>query len=179
MSRLTAVVGILVLLTVFYGTVYTVVQQVQRHDANDPQIQLAEDTASALNQGTPPATLVSGHVDPSSSLDPFVIIYDKAGQAVVGSGYLHNQVPIIPTGALTAANGQTYHAVTWQPAATVRIAAVIISTDKYYVLAGRSLQEVERNETASFQLSTFGWLLSIIIVASLFLVAGRLKPMVT
>ena len=43
---------------------YLAVQQVLRMGANDPQIQMAEDTASALASGSNPASLV-----PSSTVE--------------------------------------------------------------------------------------------------------------
>jgi hypothetical protein len=59
------------------------VQQDLRLGANDPQLQLAEDTARALDAGTPATTLVAtSKVDVATSLAPFLVIYDGAGNVL-------------------------------------------------------------------------------------------------
>ncbi len=142
--------GAAAILVVIFGTMYGVVQQATRQGANSPQIQIAEDVGSALSQGAKPETFTSGRVDMAASLAPFVIIYDQNGKVVSGSGYLGEQVPVAPVGVLRAANGQEYHAVTWEPEPNVRVAAVTVAAGKYYVLSGRSLREVEKNEDMTF-----------------------------
>lgn len=76
--------------------VYLTVQQALRMDANDPQIQMAEDAVSALNGG----------------------VLDYMRQ--------HGE-----------------ERVTWQPEKGVRMATVVVRYDKGFVLAGRSMREVE------------------------------------
>jgi len=154
-------------LAVIFGTIYTVVQQAQRRAANDPQIQLAEDAAAGLNNGAVPSSLVNGRINMSTSLAPFLIIYDKQGRVAAGNGVLDSAVPVVPLGVLRAAAGHDYHAVTWQPAGGVRIAAVAVAAQNYFVLSGRSLKEVERNENATLQLSLFGGVLALIPVSLL------------
>jgi hypothetical protein len=78
------------------GLVYLTVQQALRMDANDPQIQMAEDAVSALNGG----------------------VLDYMRQ--------HGE-----------------ERVTWQPEKGVRMATVVVRYDKGFVLAGRSLREME------------------------------------
>ena len=154
------------LLMVIFGTMYAVVQQAQRSVANNPQIQLAQDAAYRLSSGDTPASLVGHNVLIDSSLDPFMVIYDSSGEVVASSGFLTGtNLPVIPIGVLTAAKGQSYHAVTWQPAKYVRIAAVIVASKHYYILSGRSLTEVEKNENKTFWLSFAGGAVSLITVA--------------
>lgn len=155
------VVSGLVIIIVF-GTIYGVTQQAQRSEANYPQIQLAEDTAAALNRGEAPA--VYGDVDAGSSLAPFTIIYDKKGREVVGSGHVKGKVPTAPIEMLKAAEGQDYHATTWEPAKGPRIAAVTVAAKEYYVLSGRSLREVEKTISQTAQLSLLGGLLSLLLL---------------
>ena len=100
------------MVVVVFSTIYAVVQQAERTGANFPQVQVAEDVAAALDQGTKPEAVVYGKLDIAASLAPFVIIYDKSGKLVIGSGYLGGQVPVVPLGVLKAADGQEYHAVT-------------------------------------------------------------------
>src|SRR5665811_516764 len=48
-----------VAITLLSGLIYGAVQQVLRQDANDPQIQMAQDTAAALTAGAAPESLAS------------------------------------------------------------------------------------------------------------------------
>ncbi len=156
------------LLVIVFGTVYAVVQQMQRNDADYPQVQMAEDAASALNAGILPSMLTSGSVQMNVSLAPFVIIYDQNGNPVGGDGYLRGSMPKIPVGVLTAARGHDYHRVTWQPAEGVRIAAVAVVANKYYVVGGRSMTLVERNIQRTFAVTFFGGVASLAILSAMF-----------
>lgn len=175
MKKLIPWLGASLVVVITFGTIYAAVQQAQRRGANYPQIQIAEDAAAALDKGVQPAKLVNGRVDMVRSLAPFTIIYDKSGKAVVGSGYLHGKTPAIPIGVLTAAKGKDYSFVTWQPAAGVRIAAVSVAARDYYVLSGRSLKEVERNENQTMQLTLLGGIASMLtLVVSFAAVTKRI-----
>src|SRR5690242_11381612 len=69
---------------VLCGLVCLTVQQVLRQDANDPQIQMAEDAANAAASGAAVESLLpAGRVDMGRSLAPFMIFYDDAGKVVV------------------------------------------------------------------------------------------------
>lgn len=154
------------MLAVIFGTIYATVQQAQRNDANYPQIQMAEDTATQIrNRADPHIASAYTPVDMDSSLAPFTIVYDQKGKVVGGSGYLNGKVPKAPLGILADSRGKDYNAVTWQPRQGIRIAAVSVATGKYYVLSGRSLTEVEKNENHTFWLAFAGGVLSIIILA--------------
>lgn len=148
------------ILTILFGTIYTVGQQILRLGANDPQVQLAEDTAASLNSGLPPTSLAPGTVDFQKSLAPFVIIYDVNGHPIAGNGYLHGSLPSIPIGVLQAVGGKPYNFVSWQPEQGIRLAAVSVKANSYYVLSGRSLIEVEKRESLILQLSALGWFMS-------------------
>jgi hypothetical protein len=162
--------GAVVTLVIIFGTLFGVVQQAQRMDANMPQIQLAEDTATSLNNGIDPNSLAQGTVDINKSLAPFIVIYDKKGAVVATSGFLNHGLPHAPLGILQASNGTDYHAITWQPQADIRIAAVTVSANKYYVLSGRSLKEVEKNETKSLALACAGGIATLFVLAGVYLV---------
>ena len=163
MQKIAPWLGAAVIIGGIFITIYTVTQQAQRHDANYPQIQIAEDSAAELDQGV--KAEVPGKVDMAHSLSPFIIIYDLQGRVVSGSGYLNGALPTVPIGVLTAAKGKDYHAVTWQPSANVRIAAVTVASKYYYVLSGRSLTEVEKNETATLQRTALGLLGALTVLA--------------
>lgn len=149
---------------IMFGTIYAAVQQAQRSEANYPQVQLAKDLASGVNQGYDPTLLVYGKVDMGKSLAPFTIVYDKVGKVVISNGFLDGKVPKPAFGVLRAAQGKEYNAVTWQPKDGVRIAAVSVAAKNYYVLSGRSLHEVEKNETRTLLIVLLGGILSVLLL---------------
>lgn len=159
-------------ITLFCGLLYATVQQSYRMGANDPQIQMAEDTARALESGQSASSLVpSGKIDIAQSLAPYLIIYDANGQPVVSDALLHNQIPTIPSGIFDSTRKNGEDRVSWQPEPGVRSAIVIVPVNNGrggFVLAGRSLREVEIRESALTTQVEIGWLVT--ILASLVLV---------
>lgn len=156
------------IITVIFGTIFTVAYQSMRMSADDPQVQLAEDVARGLNRGKTPGDLVDGHVDMAASLAPFIIVYDQNGNVVIGSGYLNGAVPKVPFGVLANAKPGIDNRVTWQPKSGVRLASVTTAANNYYVLSARSLREVENRTATLFQLSAFGWLVSMAGISLVF-----------
>lgn len=153
--------------TIIFGTIYATGQYILRSGANDPQIQLAEDIATRLNNGASPGNQTSNKVDVAKSLSPFVIIYDKQGKELNGSVQLDGKTPELPKGVFSYANPQ--YTVTWEPKSGVRIAAVVRSTNNGYVLAGRNLREVENRENILLILVGIGWGVSEVVVTLAFL----------
>ena len=149
-------------ITALSGVLYVVTQQTIRQAANDPQIQIAEDTAEALQNGTPLSTFMPVHtINMEKSLSPFVIIFDAAGKPIGTAGYLDNTIPVPPAGVFDHARVLGENHITWQPKPGVRIAAVVkIFNGKIngFVLAGRSLREIEKREHDLFVLVFLGWL---------------------
>lgn len=179
MRKLVPYLGAAVILTIIFGTIYAVIQHAQRNDADYPQIQIAEDLAAGLNKGADPMLLATGNVDLATDLDPFTVIYNTSGEPIAGSGRLDGRLPMPPIGVLTAATGKTYSRVTWQPRENVRVAAVVVAARQYYVLSGRSLAQVEHNETASLELAVFGWIAALAVLCSMFAIQAfwpRLMP---
>ncbi len=153
--------GIVTFLT---GLVYVTMQQNYRQNANDPQIQLAQDTASSMAINRPVS--LTGPVEMSTSLAPFIMIFDAKGKPSAWSGTLNGKIVTPPSGVFEAAKTYGEDRVTWQPGPHVRIAAVIVPIDegkKGYVLAGRSLLEVEKRENSLLVTTGILW------AASLFL----------
>src|SRR5579884_2248349 len=85
-------------LSVICFIMYAVVQQDIRIGANDPQIQMAEDTAASLNSHQ--NISLPGKIDVAKSLAPFTIVYDKHGTVVSSNAVLYGKTPDIPSGAL-------------------------------------------------------------------------------
>ena len=153
---------IAVVVVVMSMLAYAVVQQSLRQGLNDPQIQMAEDTAVALAAGQNPAALVPAtQVDIAQSLAPFLVIYDDSGKALASSAVLHGEAPSLPAGVLEYVRTNGEDRVTWQPEPGVRIAAVVTryeGTQSGFVLAGRNMREVEKRESQTQQLAGLGML---------------------
>ncbi len=148
--------------TLLVGLIYAAVQQSYRSNANDPQIQMAEDAAALLRDGaSPESVLPPNSVDLSLSLSPFIIVYDSAGNPVASDVSLNGTVPVIPLGSLEASRTEGENRVTWQPEAGVRIASVIVPFSGGYVMAGRSLREVEYRVGQLTTMLGLGWLVSL------------------
>jgi hypothetical protein len=157
----------------FCGLVYLVMQQSFRISANDPQIQMAEDIASAMAGGTAPASLVpAGDIDIASSLSPFVVVFDETGTVLASSGLLHGKNLALPAGVLDYVKANGEDRLTLQPEPGVRIAAVIApvtGAKPGFVLVGRSLRETENriDQLGLLVVAT----LAVTLVASLVIVA--------
>lgn len=166
-----------VLATLCCGLVYGAVQQDLRMGANDPQLQLAEDAARALDAGAPAATLIGpATVDVAASLAPFIVIFDPSGHVLATDGHLDGHDPVPPPGVLDAAGQNPPNEVTWEPRAGVRIATVTIPWNGGTVLAGRSLREVERQEDHLLRIAAAAWLVMLGGLAVTALVAAWLWP---
>lgn len=142
------------LLSVTIGTglivfTFAAVQQSLRLGLNDPQWQIAEDTAYQLSQGSSPSSVVpSGVVDESRSLAPFVTIVDSNIHVLASSGKIGNVVPLPPASSFPDAQKRGNNWFTWQhDNNTVRDATVIVpyshGSSSGYVLVARSMKQVE------------------------------------
>jgi hypothetical protein len=142
--------------------IYAVVQQNLRLTADDPQIQMAEDTAAKLADGQPVQNVVpSEKVDIANSLAPYIIVFDTLGKPLASSAQLDGQTPTIPPGVLDYVRQNGEDRITWQPQPGVRSAIVVTQSKgphQSFVLAGRSLREVEKREDGIMQIVLLGWL---------------------
>lgn len=170
---------LLTLTTFIAGTGYLISQQVLRMLANDPQIQLAEDAAQHLSVGEDAGRIVpERQVDMSTSLAPFVIVYDDAGRYIASSARLDDSIPSPPKGVFDLVRANREERVTWQPRPGVRIAAVVTRSPNGFVVAGRNMREVEDREARVLKLAASGWLFANIALTVLWLLAqflGRTK----
>jgi hypothetical protein len=134
-------------ITVLAGLVYTSVQQVYRMGANDPQIQMAEDAASALAAGQPAGALVpAGKIDIARSLAPYWVVFDANGKVLASDAVLNGETPILPTGVMEYTRQHGEDRISYQPQPGVRSAVVVAAANggqAGFVMVGRSLREVE------------------------------------
>ncbi len=136
-----------------------------------------------LPAGTPESVLPAAQVEISSSLAPFMVILRRYRRAAGFVSPLAWDNPRLPSGIFdyTRQNGEDR--VSWQPEPGVRIAAVVVAyggTQPGFVLAGRSLREVENRESQVEQITGIAWLVtlavSLIVVAGCELILGEKKP---
>ncbi len=140
-----------ILATLMSGLMYLTVRQNYRQTANDPQIQMAEDAAVALSNGQlPPAVVPASKIELSQSLAPYLIVFDQSGHVVASSAELEGEAPVVPAGVFDYVKQHGQDRFTWQPRPDVRSAVVMTRSSgnpAYFVLAGRSLREVEQRES--------------------------------
>jgi hypothetical protein len=160
--------------TLLAGLVYVTAQQVLRMNANDPQVQMAEDAASALVAGQQLAAVVpQTQVDIGRSLAPFIVVYDDAGGTLGGSGLFGGRLPELPPGVFDYARHNGSDRITWQPAANVRHAIVVVhyaGPRPGFVMAGRSLRESEYRSDQVLQIAVVAWAAT--LVATLLVAVG-------
>ena len=151
---------------------YAIPQQVLRQGANDPQIAMAGDLVVRLEQGAAPAEAVpAASVDIARSLSPFVIVYDDRGLPLASQAQLDGKTPAPPAGVFDFVRQHGEERPSWQPRRGVRIAAVIQrvgGAHPGFVLAGRSLREVEAREEQVQQMAGATWIgmLGVILVGT-------------
>lgn len=165
---------------------YAIPQHVLRSGLNDPQIQLAGDLATRLEQGTTAADVVPAlpTIDMARSLAPFVIVYDDQGHPLASQAELNGSVPTPPLGVFDFVRQHGEERLSWQPIlgrGGVRIAAVVHrvgGAHPGFVLAGRNMHEVEARIGNVQTMAGLTWLgmLSVIALGSvLFAVSTRPK----
>lgn len=153
------------------GLAYLVGQQIDRHEANDPQIALAHDAADRLAAGEAPASVVAGHVvDIAHSPSPFLVVIDSVGRVLASSGTLDGEAPRLPNGALDVARTRGENRVSWQPRPSVRVATIQVAVpgkDAWVVVAGRSLEETEDRIAAlgDIVLAAFGTTMILLLLS--------------
>ncbi len=165
---LSGIVFAILILTLSYGVIYFAYQQILRQGANDPQIQMAEDYSDQLSSGES-LSIFTGLklVDIDKSLSPYVMVYDDKGTLKFSSARFNGNIPTIPSGVLEYTKNHIEDRVTWQPSIGVRQAIVV----KYYkgnnngfVVAGRSLREVEIREDNLTKQLFFLWVISVVVI---------------
>ncbi len=154
---------IVLVITAFCGLTYVTVQQNYRQSANDPQIQMAEDLAARLSAGQSADSVIDKNtIDIGKSLAPFVIIFNDQGKSATASGRINGEIPTIPSGVFRYMRRHGEDRFTWETKEGIRSAVVVTSfknnNQSGFVLAGRSLREVERREKQLTLHVTFVWL---------------------
>ncbi len=154
-----------VTVTLLSAIIYAVAQHSMRISANEPQAQMANDIGVQLGKVStiiPPAT----QVDIATTYGPFTQVYSDSGDLLTSEGLLQGSAPHIPQGVLNYARDHGLHKLTWQPAANVRLAAVVSyfhGPQSGFVVVARSLAQTEKNEVDLIEEMLFGWLGTLLI----------------
>jgi hypothetical protein len=153
-----------VTITVVCGLVCALVQQDMRQSANDPQIQMAEDAATALQNGASAHEVVLNlpQVDIEQGLSPYIMIFDEQGSALASSANIRGQMPGIPGGVFAVVRQFGERRFTWAPERQVRNAVVMIHYSGGFVLAGRSLREIEKRESWLSLIAALAWIVGLL-----------------
>ncbi|MDB5022569.1 MAG: hypothetical protein JWP78_324 [Mucilaginibacter sp.] len=167
--------GYAAMITLLCGIIYIVGQQGFRASADDPQYQMAQDAANAINKGADPKSLISTATSPAEiaeTLSPYLIIYDRSGNMAAGSAVLNGKPLKLPQGVLDYIRKHGADHATWQPQPGVRQAMVGLNTagKGYVVIAGRSLGKIEERIELLGEQVAFGWamaLLGMLVVVTL------------
>jgi hypothetical protein len=162
--------GLSIILTFIFWLPFVLFQQSMRQSANDPQIQIAQDSAVVLAKGEEPPFLkidVYGKIDVAKSLAPFLTTYDGEGVPLVSTGFLEGKMLTPPKGVFEYAKKHGSNTVTLQPRKDVRIAATIVyygGSREGFALSGRSLSAVESRIQTNMNFVAIGWFGSLFIV---------------
>ena len=158
-------------ITLFAGMLYATTQAVMRQGANDPQIQMARDAAARLAKGETPASVAAPTgLAIGVTLSPFIEVFDQSGKPVASSALLHGQLPLVPSGVFDYVRQNGEEHVTWQPEPAVRQAAVVLTyggAQPGFVMAARSLWEVEVRTDNNFKLIALGAVLVVVVFGDL------------
>lgn len=159
--------------TIIFGTIHVSIQQIYRQSANDPQIQLAEDSAMLLAKGLPVSSLIgpSPTVDFGTSLAPFAMVFDGSGKLAASSGSLNGTIAVPPAGVLDYTRAHGEDRLTWQPPGKTRVAAVIRyftnASTTGFILVGRNMREVENRVAENMLKVGIAWLVTMVVTFGL------------
>ncbi len=176
-ARWLPLAGVVVALAILNGVS---AQQLLRGSADEPQVQLARDAARALAAGRDAQLpLGSAPVDVSTSLAPFIIVYDPTGTVTFSTARLNGNTPELPGGVLAEVSTRGEARFTWQPSPDARLAAVVVpiaNGSTGYVLVGRSLVETEARIQQAQALSALGAAIGCVAVLVLVEVVEMILP---
>ncbi len=149
-----------IFVTVICALVFVSVQQSLRYAANDPQIQIVEDGVVSLKDNDQRPLFGPDKFDLEKSLGTFIALYDKDGKVLESNATLNGEAPQPPQGIFEAAKNKGHNEVTWKPKDNVRQALVIMPIGNQageFLLAGRSLREVEKRTNQIFIITSVAW----------------------
>lgn len=165
------------MVTVFFGSLYAGAVVLNRSLAFDMPQLLATQTAKQLDAGYGVETISMGRTDLANYPVPFVIVYDKDGKALAGSGYLDSKLAELPKGVINHATKEKLHAVAWSPKEDVRLATVTAYSAKtgHFVVGGQSLANTDARNKLLAYVALVGYGVSLAAIGVYWLLAWRQK----
>lgn len=154
-------IPVAILITMIVGLIYVETQQSLRLSANDPQIQIAEDTVAQLAKGNS-LQLGMNKSDISTTLSPFLVSFDENGKTVDSTAELNGQTLSFPKGVFAYAKNHQDNRFTWQPKSGLRYAVVLMHYNGVasgFIAIARSLREVEKRIDWATTQAFFAWIL--------------------
>ncbi len=176
-SALAAWLPLAVATTALSLMLYAGLQQEYRTSLDDPQQQIAEDTARVVAAGVDPKVFApqGAATEISTSLATWMAFYDASLAPQASTGLLHGSIPTLPAGVFETAQERGTYAVTWQPEPGVRQAVVIAAAgEKGFAVSGRNMRAVEGRIDAMGLMVLIGWAATMVLSFAMFLVAPAL-----
>jgi hypothetical protein len=163
------------------GLAYLVPQHRLRTNANNPQMALVQSATAALQNGESPTEVIRSlpATDMGQTSLPYLVVYNVDKSPVAASTNLNGKPPVPPPGVFDYSKNHADDRFTWQPQTNVRCAAImryVSGAKPAYILAGRSLKEVERHEGQLALTVLMGWLFAIVASVSVFWLSGNRSP---
>jgi hypothetical protein len=127
-TTLSTWIPLAITITAITGLIYLAGQQQYRSSLNDPQLQLAQDSARLIEAGVDAAVLApkGSAIEISASLAPWIAFYNAELAPTGATGLLHGAIPQLPEGVFAAAKAQGEDVFTWEPEAGIRQAIVVM-----------------------------------------------------
>jgi hypothetical protein len=146
------------------AVVYVAAQQVLRMGADEPVVRLAIDTVWKMENGeTAEEAVGSDIVDISVSLSPFVMVFDANKTLIAASGRMNGALLLYPKGVLGYVDKHGEDRISWLGINGVRYNSVALKAGIGYVVAARSLREVETLIGLIGTLILLAWALYIVV----------------
>ena len=134
------------------GCTYVSFQQIERNSANQPAAMIAKQVIYELENGKTLQESLPADTDITTTITPFVFIFDNNKNLVASSS--ENSNFVYPISCLEQIDKTGENRVTWQPEQGFRFATVGIKYENGYVVGAYSLSETENN-TSHFSFTLF------------------------
>jgi len=169
-----------IILTILFGVIYKASRISLDSALYDPlateAVDVAWETAIRAEKEGKVSAPTPKQINVETSPVTFVTVYDKDKKVVGSSGDLDKNPPQLPPEFLEDTDPYARNYFSWEPKEGVHLAGVTVSMGEYgYVLAGRSMQEADRQGTRLTKMVVIGWLASVSLMTAGFALANHNK----
>ena len=141
------------------GCAYVCIQQSLRLSANEPAASAAKQVLVKLQNGGTPKNVLPEKTDLSTSITPFVYVYDENQRLAATSAAYGNEDITYPKSVLSEIDKRGESRVTWQPKLGLRFATVGMKYSGGYIIGCYSLSESENTISRIGSLLLMGYAL--------------------